>query len=61
MVEIQTEFIEIIGYRDPAVLGNTTTFICRSLFKSALVGPDSSTCMGNGKWEPDPREVELRR
>ena len=22
-----------------------------------LVGLSSSTCMGNGEWEPDPREV----
>ena len=24
---------------------------------SILSGPNSSTCMRNGKWEPDPREV----
>ena len=22
-----------------------------------VIGPNSSTCMGNGEWEPDPREV----
>ena len=25
----------------------------------ALNGPESSTCMGNGEWEPDSREVEF--
>ena len=22
-----------------------------------LIGPNSTTCMGNGEWEPDPSEV----
>ena len=26
-----------------------------------VIGPNSSTCMGNGEWEPDPREVRCIR
>ena len=44
------------GYVDPALEGQTITFICpRGLI---LSGSNSSTCMENGEWEPDPREVE---
>ena len=25
-----------------------------------LVGPNTTTCMRNGKWEPDPREAECK-
>ena len=25
-----------------------------------LIGPNATTCMGNGEWEPDPRKVECR-
>ena len=45
-----------VGYEDPALVGENITFICP--IGSTLNGPNSSTCMGNGEWEPDPREVE---
>ena len=32
------------------------TFACPSTH--ILVGPNTTTCMGNGEWEPDPRLVE---
>ena len=44
------------GYVDPALEGRTVTFICPR--GQILNGSNSSTCMGNGEWEPDPREVE---
>ena len=34
------------------VEGTTIAFSCPS--GTALIGPDSATCMENGKWEPDP-------
>ena len=46
----------VVGYVDPALEGQTTTFTCST--GQILNGFNSSTCMGNGEWEPDPREVE---
>ena len=47
-----------MGYdhEDPALKGENITFTCLS--GAILNGPNSSTCIGNGEWEPDPREVE---
>ena len=47
-----------MGYRDPAVEGSEVTFDCSSGL--VMSGPNSSTCMENGRWEPDPREVECK-
>ena len=44
------------GYVDPALEGQTVMFICPH--GQILNGSNSSTCMGNGEWEPDPRDVE---
>ena len=45
-----------LDYVDPALEGQTITFICPP--GQILNGSNQSTCMGNGKWEPDPRDVE---
>jgi hypothetical protein len=45
-----------VGYADPALEGQLITFTC--LPGQILNGSNSFTCMGNGEWEPDPREVE---
>ena len=45
-----------VGYDDSAREGQTITFICPR--GQILNGLNSSTCMGNGEWEPDPGEVE---
>ena len=42
----------------PVMKGTTVSFSCRPGL--LLSGPSSSTCMGNGEWEPDPRKVECR-
>ena len=47
----------VLGYIDPALEGQTITFFCPSP-RQAISGPNSSICMGNGKWDPDPGEVE---
>jgi hypothetical protein len=44
-----------MGYDDPALNGESIMFACASGLK--LGGPNSSTCMGNGEWEPDPGKV----
>ena len=46
----------MIGYKDPAMEGATVIFYCPPQY--ILTGPNTTTCMGNGEWEPDPREVE---
>ena len=46
----------VMGYTDPALEGQNITFACPPY--QTLNGSNSSTCMGNGEWEPDPREVE---
>ena len=35
--------------------GASLTFLCPPGL--TLIGPESSRCMGNGEWEPDPREA----
>jgi hypothetical protein len=45
-----------LGYVDPALEGQTIMFVC--LPGQTLNGSNSSTCMGNGEWEPDPGEME---
>ena len=52
------EYITINGYMDPALEGAVLTFVCP--LEHTLVGPNSTTCMGNGEWELDPREVECK-
>ena len=46
----------VVGYVDPALEGQNIIFTCPP--HQTLNGSNSSTCMGNGEWEPDPREVE---
>ena len=48
--------IQVNGYSDPAFVGTNVTLEC-SLLNHVLTGPNATTCMGNGKWQPDPREV----
>ena len=50
--------IGIIGYIDPAAEGATLSFVCPPQY--VLNGSNTATCMGNGEWEPDPREVECK-
>jgi hypothetical protein len=45
-----------VGYVDPALEGQTIMFICPR--GQILNGSNTATCMGNGEWEPDPREIE---
>ena len=46
----------ITGYVEPAMEGATVTFECPPQY--VLTGPNTTTCMRNGEWEPDPGEVE---
>ena len=48
--------VEVIGFTNPALEGTSIMLHCH--IRLTLIGPESSTCMGNGEWEPDPKEVE---
>ena len=48
------------NYNTPAIEGTNVTFSCNDS-QLLLEGPNSSTCMENGKWEPDSRNVECIR
>ena len=48
--------IQVIGYSDPALEGTSVTLKCSSP-NLVLMGPNTTTCMGNREWEPDPRDV----
>ena len=49
------ESITIIGFRKPAIRGADVALTC--IPGLMLLDPNSSTCMGDGEWEPDPREA----
>ena len=38
--------------------GANVNFTCSP--QHVLIGPRSAMCIGNGEWEPDPREVECK-
>ena len=44
-----------VDYVDPALEGQIITFTCPH--GQILNGSNTSTCMGNGIWEPDPGEI----
>ena len=48
----------ITGYIIPAREGTNITLLCPPGLE--LIGPNTSMCMGNGKWEPDPMKVECK-
>ena len=51
--------IMVMGYSASGTArGTNITFSCPP--ELVLTGPNSSTCMGNGEWEPDIREVECK-
>ena len=47
----------IANYSFPAIQGTSVTFSCNHPDR-LLNGSNSSMCMGNGEWEPDPIEVK---
>ncbi|MCG8626758.1 MAG: CCP domain-containing protein, partial [Proteobacteria bacterium] len=57
-VPIDNDSVMIRGYMDPSLEGAVLFFNCPP--QHVLIGPNTTTCMGNGEWEPDPREVECK-
>ena len=50
--------IFISGYYPPMIEGSRIMLSCP--FRYSLKGSNTSTCMGNGEWEPDPRKAECK-
>ena len=48
---VHTESSGVVPFRVESIV----TFNCP--FGLALTGPNTSTCMENGEWKPDPRNV----
>ena len=48
----------VTGYRDPALEGTTVMFSCPT--GRTLTGSSMSTCMEDGEWEPDLREIKCK-
>ena len=54
-------FVEVLIHsadRDIFLEGTNVTFTCPPGL--VLIGSDTSICMGNGEWEPNPNEVECK-
>ena len=43
---------------DPSFEGAVLSFDCPPHY--VLIGFNTTTCMGNGEWEPDPRDMECK-
>ena len=57
--DVDNDSVIIEGYiMDPALEGAVLSFDCPPHY--VLIGPNTTTCMGNGEWEPYPREVECK-
>ena len=48
--------VRVTSYRNPATKGTLIVFSCPP--KLILTGFNTSTCMGNGEWEPDPKQTK---
>jgi hypothetical protein len=49
--------VVVTGSQDNShIEGQFITYTCPTGF--VLTGPNASACTGNGRWEPDPREVD---
>ena len=53
---LNDDIIEVLGSNQPAIVGASATLACPSTH--TLNGSNTTVCMGNGKWEPDPTLVE---
>ena len=55
--QLNDSHIIIMGYNEIS-MGITVILSCPTGL--VLTGPNSSRCMGNGEWEPNPREAECK-
>ena len=50
--------VRITGYYSPMIEGSRIMLSCS--YGYSLKGSNTSTCTGNGEWEPDPRKAECK-
>ena len=55
---MENSSLVVSSYKAPALKGSGVNFTCANGL--VLIGPNAATCMSNGEWEPDPREVECK-
>ena len=55
---ITDDLIDVAGYSDRTLEGSNVSFSC--LLGRVLSGPSTSTCMSDGRWTPDPRQLECK-
>ena len=48
--------LSVLDYSEPALVGTTVSFNC-SQPEEKLIGPNSTQCMEDGRWAPDPFEL----
>ena len=48
--------LRITGYEPPMLVGSNISLSCHPEY--VLIGPNISTCLENGEWVPDPKEVQ---
>ena len=45
-------------YSEPAIVGTMFSFYC-SQPEEVLIGPNTTTCMDDGQWVPDPLQLQI--
>ena len=56
LAEIVDTSVPVSNDRQPALQGSTMNFSCPTGL--VLTGPNATTCMENGEWEPDPTSLK---
>ena len=56
--QVRNDTISSSHGKNPLIEGTTVNFTCSQGLD--LIGPNASTCMESGHWEPDPREVNCK-
>ena len=56
LLSAANEFQPVMNYGGLPIEGSTVNFTCPT--DLVLNGTNSTTCMGNGEWEPDPQELK---
>ena len=50
--------VTVIDFSDPAIAGSNVSFSCDPGY--VLYGPNTVTCIDDGQWEPDPRNLTCK-
>jgi hypothetical protein len=58
-VSLTVLMVSGLGYGRPSLEGEIARFSCLPP-ELVRIGPNVTTCTGNGRWEPDPREVACK-